>query len=503
MKKLFHVVLTISILSCITRALGFVFRIYLSRELGAEALGSYQVAISVFVVLCTLIASGLPVILSREISKHKANNQQDLCSSSVGSGLVISLTISLSACAIILLFPNLISFFFTDKNSISVLFFLLPGVIASAIFAAFRGALWGHKHLVWLEITELIEQVARMILCFLSFKFFYNILPKNQLAGISLSISCIISCIMVAIIFFALGYKIKSPKPTLKQITLASTPITAMRSLSSLVTSLIAIIIPIRLVLAGISNEQALAEFGIMSGMTLPLLTIPGTVIGSLAVALTPELSANASTSIHDPKKRVKIKNQINNAITVSVVLSFVLFPIYLVLGKELGLFLFNNTKAGTYLILSCWIMVPMGVCQITNCVLNSIGKELKSLINYAAGAIFMFASIFFLPKYVGINSLIIGTGSMYVVTAIMNLLLLKKEHLLSKSHITTFFYMIAISVFCASFSRFAYNITAQSFSAFWSITVSCLVSFVSLFVLVIVFNIADLSSLLIRKKKV
>jgi len=503
MKRLFKTIMIITLFSCITRALGFLFRIYLSRELGAESLGIYQVALSVFGVLCTLIASGLPVILSREVAKANALGDKKMSASNVGSGLLLSILIAVISCIIVILFPGLFNSIFTDPSSLQILYLLLPGVLATAIYATFRGAMWGNKKLVWLEVTELFEQVVRIILCIIFFSSIASLLPKNELAALSLSISCILSCIMVIIVYFACGGRIASPKGTFKNITLTSTPVTAVRSLSSLVTSIIAIVIPLRLVAVGMAESEALAEFGILSGMTLPLLTIPGTLIGSLAVALIPEISANTTNidKLNNDKVRTTIRAQINNAIGVAVVLSFIFLPFYLMLGKEIGLLLFNNQKAGEYLILSSWIMIPMGICQITNSVLNAIGLEMKSLLNYILGAIFMFASIIFLPQYIGINSLIVGTALMYIITGVLNLNMLKKRRLLSRKHITTFIYMIITSIFCSSFARFAYNITNMLAGNFISLIIAGIVSVASLCILTMVFNIADTSTLIFKKK--
>ena len=55
----------ITIFSILTRILGFVFRIYLSWEMGAEMLGIYQVALSIIGVLMMLVSSGLPLTLSK------------------------------------------------------------------------------------------------------------------------------------------------------------------------------------------------------------------------------------------------------------------------------------------------------------------------------------------------------------------------------------------------------------------------------------------------------
>ncbi|MBR4418537.1 MAG: oligosaccharide flippase family protein, partial [Clostridia bacterium] len=50
-------VLVITAFAVLTRFIGFVFRIFLSRLLGAEMLGVYQMALSIFMILLTIISS--------------------------------------------------------------------------------------------------------------------------------------------------------------------------------------------------------------------------------------------------------------------------------------------------------------------------------------------------------------------------------------------------------------------------------------------------------------
>ena len=93
MGKLFKAVAFVTIFSVLTRGLGFLLRIYLSRVLGAELLGSYQIAMSVFGVILTLIASGLPTIISRRVANLRAKSNYNACHKVVSSGLIIALSI--------------------------------------------------------------------------------------------------------------------------------------------------------------------------------------------------------------------------------------------------------------------------------------------------------------------------------------------------------------------------------------------------------------------------
>ena len=66
---------TVTILSCIERGLGFLYRVFLSRNVGSEGLGLYQIALSVIGVIMTVSASGIPITVSRMMIKDKASGE--------------------------------------------------------------------------------------------------------------------------------------------------------------------------------------------------------------------------------------------------------------------------------------------------------------------------------------------------------------------------------------------------------------------------------------------
>ncbi len=106
MKSLFKTVALITVFSFLTRILGFVYRIILSRVIGAEGLGLYQVASSVFMVLMTIIASGLPLIISRMTASYNASKDKKREGSLVSVALIYSLVLSILLCLIVYLFSQ-------------------------------------------------------------------------------------------------------------------------------------------------------------------------------------------------------------------------------------------------------------------------------------------------------------------------------------------------------------------------------------------------------------
>ena len=503
-RKIFKAVAIITVFSILTRALGFLFRIFLSRALGAELLGEYQVAMSVFGVLLTLICSGLPLVVSRSVASKRADNDLEGEYKVVGAGLCISLAITIIVTLVILIIPNAITALFSNNISSTMLFLLLPALISSSLYSIFRGAMWGQKRFFAISFTELFEQVLRMILCAILLSVGITSLSLPELAGLSLSLACIGSAILATIIYFAVGGKVKQPKFFIKPLLKTSTPITAVRTISSLVQSFIALIIPIRLMAAGLTQGEALAEFGIATGMTLPLLMVPCTLISSIAVAFVPEISGQTDNiDKQPPRELAKLKTHINLCVNVSIVIAFILFPAFAAIGMPIGEALFHNEKAGYYLMLSAIVMLPICLSQITSSILNSLGLEMKSLINYAIGAILLFLSIFFLPKWIGAVSLIVGLGSLYFVTTILNLVMLHKRNLLSFTYVKNILLLLVVSIPCILFTKWFYQILSHYMSLFISTAIAGAVS-VGLFVSICaIFNLANFRIILFRKRKV
>ena len=241
-------------------------------------------------------------------------------------------------------------------------------------------------------------------------------------AGVAVLVSYIFSFIAASAMFLIRGGRIKSPKKTLKPLFRSSVPVTAMRTATSLVGTLIAVILPARLVYYGMGSSAAVGEFGKIYGMAFPLVSMPSTLIGSLAVVLVPELSSNYYSA-----KYATLRNNIEKAVKFSVFVACLAIPVFLSLGREIGVFLYDDETAGTYVVKAAAMMLPLSLTIITTSMLNSLGKEKTTLLYYLIGASLMLLCIYFLPKYIGVNALIVGMAVSYVVSCGLNLILLRR----------------------------------------------------------------------------
>lgn len=414
--------MTVTVFSTAERLLGFIYRIFLSRNLGSEAIGLYQVALSVVGLIMTLTSSGIPITVSRIMTKHSAENHENLSFSTVTAGVILSLALSLPVVAVFYFIPSISGFIFTDDRCYEILKIILPGVVITSVYSVIRGFLWGKKYFLSYSLIEFTEElimlIAGVILISLSSSSDQGILG----AGKAVLLSYIFSFVTASILYFVRGGKFKNPKGELKPLIASATPITIMRTATSLINTLIAIILPLRLVLGGMSQSLAMASYGELSGMSIPLIYIPSTLIGSIALVLVPELSDN-----YYRHSTITLKNNMEKGVKSSVFISALIIPVFLSVGKELGFLVYGNLNAGIYVQKACIIMLPMSITMISTSMLNSLNLEKKTLAYYLIGAVFLIACIYFLPKYLGVYSLVLGLFISYVVTATCNLILIRK----------------------------------------------------------------------------
>ena len=272
-------------------------------------------------------------------------------------------------------------------------------------------------------MVEFIEQILRIVFCmlFVSLKLFSS--PVISV-GVALSIACGISTLYGYYLYFKNKGRLKYKSGFFREIIKSSLPLTAVRLFGSILQPIVAIILPLLLSNIGLEKELAVSELGVAMGMTMPLLSIPSTIIGSLCMVLVPRIrryTQNTSTILN---------KQIDNYINFSIICIMLFIPIFIVLGVPMCEFIFNNSLAGIYISNCAWIIIPMGIAQITTSILNALNQEQKTFIYYIISSIFMFLVILITPIFLGTMSMLYSIGVSNTFLAILNIIKIKNSHL-------------------------------------------------------------------------
>lgn len=490
-KLLIKAVFTVTFFTVIDRVLGFVFKIYLSRELGAVSMGVYQVALSIFFLLLTATTSGIPLIVSKLTAKYENGGEGKKAHGTVSAALIVGTVSAVLVCAVTVVLKAPIGKLMASPQSMTILLLMLPGVLFSGIYAAFRGNLWGKQKYTVMSVIEVIEQAARIILTVLLFLMGFN---KLKVTAISLSASCAVTVVCCVACFFAYKGKIASPKGQIVPLVKSSVPITVVRASSSIVNSVIALVVPMILVGMGHTNEQALYLFGSSIGMAMPLLYIPITVVGSLAYVMIPTLSSAYSSGNEKSTRR-----QIETAVTFSIVVAALFVPAFWALGKPIGKFVYDNAEAGRFLSRSAWLLIPISVENIASSMLNSLDLEKRGFLNYMIGSAVLFAILGIFCKSFTIDVLSVGLGASLTVSSTLDLIYIKKRTGVKFTFITPLIISGLLILPATFLTKTVFSIMGYM-PLLLSISVSALVGCLFMFLLFLVFGIIDIGIIFGKK---
>ncbi len=419
MKTIVKSIFTLSAFTFFERLLGFFFKIYLSRKLGAASLGIYQVALSFYFVLLTFTTSGIPLIVSKRTAKCRVENA--FCEEYAIStaGLVLSIVSSAIIITLIVALRNYIATIFADPISMRLVILMLPALLFTSVYSAFRGNLWGRKKYTLVSVLELVEQVCRIIACLVLLS---TTLNKLYSTALSMSIACLGSAAAAAFFYIKDGGKITNPKKEIIPLLKSSAPVTFSRAASSVVASLIGIVVPYLLMKRGLSGKESMYIYGYSVGMAMPLMYVPLTFVGSMAFVMLPTLSSAVAA-----KNTSSVKLQLERSISAAIVLGAIFIPPFIALGEDIGIFVYNNSDAGKFLSVSAFLMIPLSVENITSSALNSLDLELTGLINYLIGSATTFAYLLIKPHF-QITDLAIAMGIGLTLSAILHIVSMRKK---------------------------------------------------------------------------
>jgi stage V sporulation protein B len=500
MKSIFKAVAVVTIFSIITRLLGFFFRVFISRKLGAEGLGLYQMATSVLGIFMTLISSGIPLTTAKFVSKYETNNDLVKRNKVVSSALIICLLLSIASSIIIILLKSIWDIVLTDNRAVEILLILIPSIIFSSVYVVFRGALWGKCDFFSCGLTELLEQIIRFVITFVLLLNISDCFVATKFSAISFNITCLLSSLITMFIYLK-NNKLNFKKGEYSNIIKSALPITGVRLANSLVQPLTTLIIPSMLIIAGYTQTEAISSFGVVMGMTFPMLFVPMSVVGSISTVLIPSIS-----SMLIKKEYEAIENNISNSISISIFISMLFVPLYLSVGNLIGIVLYDNIMSGVMLQLAAVCVLPITICNLTGSILNALNLEVKSFVNYLIGSAVLLVSLIVFTPLIGINSIIV---SFFLSMSLISLLNIKKitkavPNLKINLISTSLKYSLIIAP-SSILGHFVSNICLAIFNNFFSAFVGGSVAILSVIILCKIFNIfnfVEALNLMLKKRK-
>lgn len=400
----------------LTKLLGMIIKIVMSRMIGTEGLGLYMMILPTFSLFIGISQFGLPTALSKLIAEDKKNNKR-LFFSIIPIIFIVNIILMI---IILLLAPILAKYLLHNTQATYGLLAIALVIPFTSISSICRSYFFGKGRMLPHVISNLLEDVVRLSLMIIGIPFF---LPKGiEYAVCYIILSNIISegC-SILILFFFLPKQIQIKKQDLlpsknymKESLSIGIPNTTGRLIGSIGYFLEPIILTTVLLWVGYPNSFITREYGIISGYVMPLLLLPSFFTMAISQALLPVVSKDYSNH-HFASVRRKIKQAIMLSlfIGIPVTIFFMIFPSFF-------LQLIYHTKEGTTFLRA---LAPICLFQYIQAPLSSaldaMGKSKDAMIGTTLGMITRTVLLFSLSFLrIGLWSLFIAISiNVFVVT--------------------------------------------------------------------------------------
>lgn len=424
-RTIVHGALIVLAASLITRILGFVFRVYISNQLGAEGMGLYQLVLSLYMLVVTFATSGISVAVSRMVAEQLEVNKYGSTKTVLRMSVAYSLLISIAAGILLFAFAvPLGNQILKDGRTILSLRCLAPSLPFMAVSACIRGYYFARRDSFKPSSAQVIEQVAKMafIVAVIGWWLPYGDAFACAATVLGMTVGEIVSCAYVVFTYYAGRKKergvVTKRWKTLKTILGISVPIQTSSTLHSALR-----LIENLLIISGLTvfthgnSSAAIGSYGILKGMVLPLLSFPTSLISALVTTLVPEVAgANAGGKDQTVARAVRRVLQLTLLMSVFIVSVFMLFP------EQLGTMFYGEREVGEMLKLLCFICPFMYLEMVTVGILNAVGEQVSPLRYNIIDSVLRIGMIFFFVPKGGIYAflwIMIGSN---LLTSLLNL---------------------------------------------------------------------------------
>lgn len=401
------------------RAAGMIFRVYLASEIGAEGMGLYQLVFTIYTLAITLATGGLSILATRVATDIITINPKSILSA-MKRVLLLSSVLGIAAMLFLFLFAKPASLFWLhDERATMPLLILAPSLPPMAISASLRGYFMARQRVTPNAKAQIMEQIIRLALVALIIgnSLDYGVQVACCAVVLGNTVSEIASWLYMCRCFkkdiIPLDGKSPAPKLNLLHILV---PTASTGYVSTVLRTIENVMVPTSLALYTHNHETALAQYGALKGMAMPVMFFPFSFIATLATLLLPEI-----TRAHLKKEKKTLEYLINRVMLITCIFSVIAAGIFTMFSYDIGRLLYKSDEIGFYIAILGPLTPVMYVESMVDGILKGLDEQMATFRYSVADSAMRIVLIFFiLPKY-GMNGFLVVMLISNLFTSFLN----------------------------------------------------------------------------------
>lgn len=373
-------VVLLTVLGALAQVMSFGYRVVMSRMVGAEVMGLYQLVISAYGVVQSITTVGLTAALSNLTARYLAQKNRAGAVQARNTCLRMFFLLLIPVGAVVILASDAISVFcLGDARTQLGLILMIPCAALTGIENLHKNIFYGAGRPLGPALAELVEQLVRaaavlglLMLC----------LPQYPERVVGLILTGMVLCEVVSATTMLGMYRHDQSGTPLtgpgedrrecrRQVTAIAVPVGLNALFGTLLGAANSALLPQKLLQTGMERSQAISQLGVVSGMTLPMLAAPTVFLGALNLVLMPRMAAAFALN-----QRQEVGRLTGSGLKTVSRLAFPIMTMMVILGRDLGVLLFGREDVGCHLLPLAAAMLMSCYNSVLTGVLNSVGQQ-------------------------------------------------------------------------------------------------------------------------------
>ena len=373
----------LTVTSLLLRAVGIFFRIYLAGRIGAEGMGLYQLVISVYVLASAFAAAGICTAVTRQVTDALCRGDRSTALKALRCAVGVSVAVGLASAAVLYLAADPVSrWFLKDVRAVNALRVLTVSLPFMGVSSCLKGYFMARRRVTFTARAQLLEQAVRIGVIALLLD---RVGPSDLASACAVVMLGDVVAEVAACLHLALGFgrdrrtlPAGTAPPAMGVMTTLmgiALPISASRYVNTALHTVENLLVPDRLSRYTGSRAVALAQFGSLKGMAMPLLFFPASFLSSIATLLIPEISESAALG-----RQERVKAAVGRTLHLTLCASILIGGVFYLYAEELGRLLYNSDEVALMLRVLAPLVPAMYLESMVDGILKGLGQQVSSL---------------------------------------------------------------------------------------------------------------------------
>lgn len=508
--------------NAVSKILGAVLKIPLTYILGEQGMAIYQTAFSVYIMLLSLITSGVPFAISRYVSEERAQGGYGNIRFATKFSFLLMFILGLLASLIMFFGADFFAFSMKDPKAVFAIKAIAPSVFFVAIGCIYKSCYQGYSCQTPTAISQVIEALVKLVCGYLLASRFSSY-SKSFASGAAIFGVTIGEAVATLILFLLyVPYRkslhhqnrTKRRRKIAKSIVTIAVPMTACAVVSGLLGLLDASVIRSGLTnitftkstaydfislyspftnifnsLSGggkLSIDGARWLYGAYSGYAATVFNLPSGILASFGIAILPVVSGGIVS-----KNYKRLTKTVSLAAKTILIISLPCCAVLMFFPKEILYILFKNTAS--YLMLSAMapILVFSTLSQFYCAVLHASGNIITPFRYVTSCNLIKIALTFLLIPIPQLNILgaILATFFANLIYFILNLRKIKKDFNMTPVSFVDFSKVLSATAVMSLIAYLLITPMTHIFSSFLGFFASMLVAILAYALALILFD--------------